>query len=102
MLSDERAMLPNGVYIVRAYIDGAVYNAVASVGTNPTFRDISRRVEVNIFDFAHDIYGKTIRIDFLQAIRREIKFTSVDALLMQIKKDVQTAKDYFAAAANKN
>ena len=97
MLSDDRAMVPNGVYIVAAYVDGRRYNAIASVGTNPTFRDISRRVEVNIFDFAHDIYGKVIRIDFLKAIRREIKFTSVDALLIQIKKDVQTAKDYFAA-----
>lgn len=97
MLSDDRAMVPNGVYIVAAYVGGRRYDAIASVGTNPTFRDISRRVEVNIFDFSHDIYGEIIRIDFLKAIRREIKFTSVDALLMQIKKDVQTAKDYFAA-----
>ncbi|HJG08070.1 MAG TPA: riboflavin kinase, partial [Megamonas hypermegale] len=90
-----RIMLPNGVYIVAAYVDGKKYNAIASIGTNPTFRDISRRVEVNIFDFNKDIYGKIIRVDFLEAIRREIKFTSVDALLNQLKKDVQKAKDYF-------
>ena len=94
-IKDNRIMLPNGVYIVSAYVDGQRYNAVASIGTNPTFKDISRRVEVNIFDFHKDIYGKIIRVDFLAAIRREIKFTSVDALLSQMKKDVQKAKDYF-------
>lgn len=94
-IEDNRVMLPNGVYIVHAYIDGIKYNAIASIGTNPTFRDISRRVEVNIFDFNQDIYGKIMRVDFLQAIRREIKFSSVDALLLQMKKDVQTAKNYF-------
>lgn len=94
-IKDDRIMLPNGVYIVSAYVDGRKYGAVASIGTNPTFRDISRRVEVNIFDFSKDIYGKIIRIDFLEAIRREIKFTSVDALLSQMKKDVQKAKNYF-------
>ena len=94
-IKDDRIMLPNGVYIVSAYVDGRKYGAVASIGTNPTFRDISRRVEVNIFDFSKDIYGKIIRVDFLEAIRREIKFTSVDALLSQMKKDVQKAKDYF-------
>lgn len=94
-IKDDRIMLPNGVYIVSAYVDGRKYGAVASIGTNPTFRDISRRVEVNIFDFSKDIYGKIIRVDFLEAIRREIKFTSVDALLSQMKKDVQKAKNYF-------
>lgn len=94
-IKDTRAMLPNGVYIVYAYVDGIKYNAIASIGTNPTFKDISRRVEVNIFDFNQDIYGKIIRIDFLKAVRREIKFSSVDALLLQLKKDVQTAKNYF-------
>lgn len=94
-ITENRVMLPNGVYIVSTYVDGHKYNAVASIGTNPTFKDISRRVEVNIFDFHKDIYGKIIRVDFLEAIRREIKFTSVDALLMQMKKDVQKAKIYF-------
>ena len=94
-ISAERAMVPNGVYVVRAYVDDKAYEAVASVGTNPTFEDISRRVEVNIFDFHKDIYGKVIRVDFLKMLRREIKFTSVDALLHQMKKDVVQTKDYF-------
>ncbi len=96
-INKNRVMLPNGVYIVYAYVDNIRYNAIASIGTNPTFKDISRRVEVNIFDFNKDIYGKVIRIDFLKAIRREIKFASVDALLVQMKKDVKTAKEYFLA-----
>ena len=91
----ERAMVPNGVYVVEAYVEGKKYQAVASVGTNPTFEDISRRVEVNIFDFQQTIYGQIIRVDFLKMLRREIKFTSVDALLNQMKKDVKQAKAYF-------
>ena len=65
------------------------------LGSNPTFEDISRRVEVNIFDFQQTIYGQIIRVDFLKMLRREIKFTSVDALLNQMKKDVKQAKAYF-------
>ena len=91
----ERAMVPNGVYVVEAYVEGKKYQAVASVGTNPTFEDISRRVEVNIFDFQQTIYGQIMRVDFLKMLRREIKFTSVDALLNQMKKDVKQAKAYF-------
>lgn len=91
----EHAMVPNGVYVVEAYVEGKKYQAVASVGTNPTFEDISRRVEVNIFDFQQTIYGQIIRVDFLKMLRREIKFTSVDALLNQMKKDVKQAKAYF-------
>ena len=94
-IRENRVMLPNGVYTVYAYVDGVRYEAIASIGTNPTFSDISRRVEVNIFDFHQDIYDKIIRVDFLQAIRREIKFTSVDALLNQMHKDVAIAKNYF-------
>ena len=94
-IETKRAMVPNGVYVVEAYVDGKKYQGVASVGTNPTFEDISRRVEVNIFEFNHDIYGKIIRVDFLKMLRREIKFTSVDALLNQMKKDVKRTKDYF-------
>ncbi len=94
-IKDERAMLPNGVYVVEAYVDNKKYQAIASIGTNPTFEDISRRVEVNIFNFNQSIYGKIIRVDFWKMLRREIKFTSVDALLNQMKKDVQQAKDYF-------
>ena len=49
-------------------------------------------LEVNIFDFQQTIYGQIIRVDFLKMLRREIKFTSVDALLNQMKKDVKQAK----------
>lgn len=52
-------------------------------------------MEVNIFDFQQTIYGQIIRVDFLKMLRREIKFTSVDALLNQMKKDVKQAKAYF-------
>lgn len=95
-VNNERLMLPNGVYIVYAYVRGQRYHAVASIGTNPTFMDITRRVEVNIFDFNENIYGEILRVDFVKPIRREIKFTSVDALLAQMKKDVKYAQEYLA------
>lgn len=95
-IQEKRAMLPNGVYIVYAYVRGVRYHGVASIGTNPTFEDISRRVEVYIFDFDEFIYGEVIRVDFLVKIRNEVRFKSVESLICQMEKDIGKAKRYFA------
>ena len=60
-----------------------------NIGTNPTFFDTERSIEVNIFDFNNDIYNKTIEIEFCERIRDEVKFDSSDELVEQIFKDRQ-------------
>lgn len=77
-----------GVYAVKVFVDGKCYQGMGNIGNNPTFGDVSEaRLEVNIFDFAGDLYGKEITVAFYQRIRGEVKFSSVDELVEQIKRD---------------
>ena len=58
-----------------------------NIGFNPTFGSNDKTLEVNIFDFDKDLYGETIRIEFLNFIREEIKFENVEFLQNQLIKD---------------
>ncbi|MBQ5859633.1 MAG: riboflavin kinase, partial [Selenomonadales bacterium] len=95
-LPPEAAVPNNGVYAVRAITaDGKVHSAVANIGTNPTFDGIYRHIEVHILDFAADIYGQELTIEFLAKLRNEQKFSGIEALVNQLHQDVETAKKYF-------
>lgn len=87
---------PNfGVYLVKVYIDGntqKMYYGIANLGLKPTFNDTVPMLEVNIFDFAQDIYGKRLKVELLQFIRPQHKFNSVNELISQIGQDVKNAK----------
>ena len=77
-----------GAYAVLVDVAGKIYQGMANVGDNPTFSDVlSKRLEVNIFDFAEDSYGKEISIIFVEMVRGEIKFSSLEALKDQLAKD---------------
>jgi len=92
-LSLNKLFLPKfGVYAVRVFVDGVNYNAVANLGVKPTFGVFAPLLEVHIFDFSGDIYGKKICVEFIDFIRPEQKFSSFDELKVQIGKDVKTAK----------
>ena len=78
----------NGVYAVKVYMDGHLYNGMANIGVNPTFGDVDKiRLEVNIFDFHQQIYGKHITVRFCDFIRPEQRFGSIQQLIAQIKTD---------------
>lgn len=82
------AVPQGGVYAVKVYFDGKCYEGMGNIGKNPTFGDVEEaRLEVNIFDFDGNLYGKEITVAFYERIRGEVKFTSVDELVEQIKKD---------------
>ena len=70
--------------------------SVTNVGDNPTFNDAERMIETYILDFDEDIYGQAIDVEFLTRLRGEETFTTVDALIEQMHKDVQQTRDYFA------
>ena len=93
----ENTILPaNGVYAVRFTVNDVTYDGVCSVGVKPTFYnpgDIPAVVEVFILDFDEDIYGKHVEVDWIQHIRKELKFDSVDALIVQMEKDTEQAKE---------
>ena len=88
---------PNGVYVVRVNVSGQSLNGVANLGTRPTIGDNPKRVlEVHILDFAGDLYGQKIDVQFLEFLRPEIPFQNVDALKIQISKDVDATRECFA------
>jgi riboflavin kinase / FMN adenylyltransferase len=86
-----------GVYTVAAEIEGQRFPGVANLGYKPTFHenDQSQTLEVHLFDFDSDIYGKEIQVEFHAHIRDEKRFNSVEELINQINKDAETARNYF-------
>jgi len=87
----------DGVYVVSSTYNNELVYGMMNIGTNPTVDGKSRSVEVHFFDFNEDLYGKTIRIAFLNRLRSEQKFDSVDALKAQLKNDRTVALDYIEA-----
>ncbi len=81
-----------GVYAVRALVDGKWLNAVANLGKRPTVGKLQENFEVHLFDFAGDLYGKTLRVALVDFIRPEMKFAGLDQLKAQIAADGQTAR----------
>lgn len=89
---------PDGVYAVRVGIDGepALRPGVANLGCNPTFGLLRRRLEVHLFDFDGDLYGKTLSVDLSERLRGEVRFPSVEALVAQIHADAGEARRILA------
>lgn len=95
-LKSDFPLIPKrGVYISMVEIDGKKFSAVTNVGYNPTFDGQGLTIETYILDFSQDLYGREIALYFLNRIRDEVKFSSVDELKGRIWKDVETAREYF-------
>ncbi|MBO6235209.1 MAG: bifunctional riboflavin kinase/FAD synthetase [Schwartzia sp.] len=87
----------NGAYAVRVELEkGGEQIGVANVGNNPTFGGGERRVETHILDFSGDLYGQKITVRFIERLREEKKFPSPEALVEQIRRDEQKAREIFA------
>jgi riboflavin kinase/FMN adenylyltransferase len=87
-----------GIFAVRVRgLGRKPLDAVASVGTRPTFDGTKPILEVHIFDFDEDIYGRYIQVDFIERLRDERRFASADALVEQMHRDSQQARDVLAA-----
>ena len=88
----------SGIYAVRVHgLPGGPADGVASIGTRPTFDLIKPLLEVHLFDFDRDIYGEYIHVDFIEHLRDEEKFKSVDDLVAQMKIDEENARSTLAA-----
>lgn len=94
-IEDHRAMLPNGVYVVRVKVGENFYSGIANVGDNPTFKVAKRRLEVFIDNFSGDIYGEEIAVSFVSKIRDEKIFASVDELKAQLSDDLDFLRRNF-------
>lgn len=89
-----------GIYVVELFgLEGEPLHGVASVGTRPTVDGTRCLLEVHLFDFDREIYGRHVHVDFLKKLRDEERFASLDLLTAQIARDAQHARDYFCALA---
>lgn len=95
VIIDDNLCFKNGVYITLAHIDNAIYPSITNIGYTPTVESKFRVMETNIFNFSKDIYGKNIKVEFLEFLRGETKFSSVEALTERVNKDIELSKDYF-------
>lgn len=89
--SQKNKVIPaNGVYAVKVRVNEQWYGGMMNIGVRPTFDGISKTLEVNIFDFGEEIYGKKLQVRFVDRIRDEQKFNGPDALIEQLNKDKAT------------
>lgn len=87
---------PSGVYAVSVFLDNKNFKGICYIGTKPTFKKrIEKHIEVYIFNFHQNIYGKYLEIQFVKKIRNERKFSSPQSLARQVKKDIICTKRKF-------
>ena len=82
----------NGIFLVNILFEDKKLFGLASWGNKPTFSGIDHVLEVNILDFKSDIYGKQLKVIFIDKIRDQIKFDNQDELIEQMNKDKKTAE----------
>jgi riboflavin kinase / FMN adenylyltransferase len=97
---DPATALKHGIYAVRAQRNGTTYGAVASFGRRPQFDNGAPLLEVYLFDFDGDLYGQALTVEFVEFIRPEMKFASVEALVAEMKRDGDKARALLARAGN--
>ena len=91
---DSKIIIPDkGVYYTNVEYNNKTYKGITSVGYNPTVNGQQLTIETYILDFDDTIYGQELKVYFIERIREEIKFNSLDELVKQIKKDENFAKD---------
>jgi len=96
-ISEKLIMPKNGVYITKTKFRNKEYFSITNIGINPTFKNHPYRAETYILDFNRNIYEEEIEIFFLEKIRDEKKFESLDELKKQIYNDTNCAKIYISA-----
>lgn len=98
-VNDEYKLIPKtGIYAVRVHVSDTekvsdTKAGMLSIGYNPTFEGKEQTIEVNILDFAQDIYGNTLTLEFIDYIRDEKKFDSLDTLIAEMKNDEKVTKE---------
>ena len=96
LCTDNELLPPHGVYATTTRVGEIVHASVTNIGTRPTVDDSGRTVvETHIFDLDKDLYGVRVRVGFVQRLRDERAFESVDALRAQIDADCRRARVLF-------
>jgi riboflavin kinase/FMN adenylyltransferase len=87
----------NGIFAVRVHgVDAAPRDAVASIGTRPTVAGVEPLLEVHVFDFDGDLYGRQLGVDFVARLRDETRFDDLESLRLQMELDAAEARRLLA------
>jgi riboflavin kinase/FMN adenylyltransferase len=96
LCTENELLPPDGVYATTARIGAVVYSSVTNIGTRPTVDSSGRTtVETHLFNVDRDLYGMAVRVGFVQRLRDERVFESLDALQTQIGADCRQARVLF-------
>lgn len=90
----------DGIYAVTISMDDQNYRGMAYIGQRPTINGMTRNIEVNIFDFDREIYGQYIKMNFMEFLRHDVKFTGLEALKLQLQQDKDDTISYFEKMDN--
>jgi riboflavin kinase/FMN adenylyltransferase len=94
MIDETMVTPPNGVYITYLVYNGVRYPSVTNVGVKPTVGVFRKNIETHVFNFDKELYGKSIKIEFVRMTRPEAKFASIEDLKAQIAKDCRDARAF--------
>jgi len=92
LLPGEKLIPGNGVYAVRVERSGETWPGIVYIGTQPTFQNAIRQIEIHLFDYQGNLYGEALRVRFYGRVRGEMKFSDSAELVTRIGKDIQIAK----------
>ena len=94
----DKLIPPQGIYAVKGVLKSGTYTGALHLGPRPTFKGSPPTIELHLLDFDRDIYGEEVRVDFIEHLRRIEPFSTVAALVEQIKRDVDAARRAVAAS----
>jgi riboflavin kinase/FMN adenylyltransferase len=96
MVTDNELIPPHGVYATTTTIDGLVHAGLTNIGVRPTFDETEPTIETHLLQYSGDLYGRTVRLAFVQRLRDERRFDDVHALRAQIEADQRRAEHLFS------
>jgi riboflavin kinase/FMN adenylyltransferase len=98
--SRDKVIPPNGIYACWATVGTEKFRAMTNIGINPTFTPDKQtpNVEAHLLDFDRDLYDQDIKVEFVERLRDEIKYSSVDALVSQIKVDIARGREILSVS----
>jgi riboflavin kinase/FMN adenylyltransferase len=95
-INSRQALPGDGIYATVTHLDGRQVPSATNVGRRPTFGEGKKMVETHLLDYKGNLYGKQIKVEFVERLRDEQRFSSPEELKMQIEKDIQRVKALLA------
>jgi len=102
VVSDHELIPADGVYAVKVRVADEIFDGACNIGTKPTFGEEARTIEVFLFDFDGDLYGRELRIFFIERLRGEEAYPDAEALRRAIAADVARCREILGAAVIRN